>query len=67
MHSYKKVHIDMTSFNQVLSEVRGILAIITADLIAKIAKYMRYYLLNILPLNFNLSRSLVSQERLDLI
>jgi hypothetical protein len=28
------------------------LAIITADLIAKIAKYMRYYLLNILPLNF---------------
>jgi hypothetical protein len=36
MHSYKKVHVDMTSFNQVLSEVRGILAIITADLIAKI-------------------------------
>jgi hypothetical protein len=57
----------MTSFNQVLSEVRGILAIITTDLIAKIAKYMRYYLLNILPLNFNLSRSLVSQERLDFI
>ena len=42
MHSYKKVHVDMTSFNQVLSEVRGILAIIiiTADLIAKIAKYI---------------------------